>query len=379
MRIYTPGYYNTRFGELWDKGLRELAIEAATGALEVAAMSLNDIDAIYISNMCASRFSGQDHLGALIASDLHTSIPSCHIEAACASGSVAIRTAFLDIMSGTSNNVLVIGVEKMSDVTIDMATTGLTGASDEEWEAYYGATFPSLYAMIARAHMNKYKTTKEQLALTAVKNHQNATLNPKAHFRKPITVEEVIRAPMVADPLGLYDCSPISDGAAAIILSNKHKKGAQLLSIEQAQASIALHDRNDITKLEATVQAAGKAYTKTNLKPTDISIMEVHDCFTIAEICAYEDLGLVEKGKGGQLIESGKVNIDGSIPVNTSGGLKAAGHPVGATGIKQAVEIISQLSGNAKERQVKHDLKYGLTHNVGGSGATCVVGIWGKI
>jgi acetyl-CoA C-acetyltransferase len=282
-------------------------------------------------------------------------------------------------MSGTSNNVLVIGVEKMSDVSIDMATTGLTGASDEEWEAYYGATFPSLYAMIARAHMNKYKTTKEQLALTAVKNHQNATLNPKAHFRKPITVEEVIRAPMVADPLGLYDCSPISDGAAAIILSNKHKKGAQLLSIEQAQASIALHDRNDITKLEATIQAAGKAYTKTNLKPTDISIMEVHDCFTIAEICAYEDLGLVEKGKGGQLIESGKVNIDGSIPVNTSGGLKAAGHPVGATGIKQAVEIISQLSGNAKERQVKHDLKYGLTHNVGGSGATCVVGIWGKI
>ena len=379
MNIYTPGYYNTKFGELWDIDLRQLAVEAAMGAIAQAELSINDIDSIYVANMCASRFTGQDHLGALVASELGTDVPATHIEAACASGSVAIRNAYLDILSGNSKTVLVVGVEKMTDVSIDMATTGLTGASDEEWEAYQGVTFPSLYAMIAREHMYRYHTTREQLALCAVKNHQNALLNNKAHFQKSISIADVLNAPIVADPLGLYDCSPISDGAAAIILSSQHKSRIKLSTIDQAQGSLALHDRPDITTLDATVKAAKKAYTKAGIKPADIDIAEIHDCFTIAEICAYEDLGFIEKGRGSSLIESGKVNIDGEIPVNTSGGLKGAGHPVGATGIKQAVEIITQLSGDAGNRQVKKDLKYGLTHNVGGSGATCVIGIWEKL
>lgn len=379
MNIYIPGSYTTKIGELWNKDLRELAVEAAVGALQNANIDLKDIDAIYVANMCASRFAGQDHLGALVATELGTDVPSYHIEAACASGSMAFRNAYMDILSGTSKNILVVGVEKMTDVSIDMATTGLSGASDEEWEAYYGVTFPSLYAMIAREHMSKYGTTREQLAMCAVKNHKNAVLNEKAHFRKEITIEDVISASIVADPLGLFDCSPISDGAAAVILSADKKSAVKIKASGHAQDSLALHDRKDIATLEATVKAANRAFDIAKIKRKDIDLMEVHDCFTIAEICAYEDLGFVKKGKGGEFIESGKTQLDGILPTNTSGGLKAAGHPVGATGVKQIVEIVTQLSGKAENRQLKKDLKYGLTHNVGGSGATAIVHIFERI
>jgi acetyl-CoA C-acetyltransferase len=379
MNIFLPGVYTTKIGELWNKDLRDLAIEAAIGALNSAQMDLKDIDAIYVANMCASRFAGQDHLGALVAGELGTDVPSYHIEAACASGSMAFRNAYIDVLSGTSKNILVVGVEKMTDVGVDLATTGLSGASDEEWEAYYGVTFPSLYAMIAREHMNKYGTTREQMAMCAVKNHKNAVLNENAHFRKEITIEEVISASMVADPLGLFDCSPISDGAAAIVISADKKSAVKILASGHAQDTLALHDRKDITTIEATVKAANRAFESAKIKRDAINIMEVHDCFTIAEICAYEDLGFVKKGKGGEFVESGKTQIDGTLPTNTSGGLKAAGHPVGATGVKQIVEIVTQLSGKAGKRQVDKNLKYGLTHNVGGSGATAIVNIFEKI
>lgn len=379
MNIYIPGFYTTKIGELWDRDLRSLAIEAATGALNSANLDITEIDAIYVANMCGSRFTGQDHLGALIASELGSDAPSFHLEAACASGSIALRSAYLDLLSGSSKNILIVGVEKMTDVSVDNATTGLSGASDEEWEAYYGVTFPSLYAMIAREHMFKFGTTREQMALCAVKNHKNAVLNEIAHFRKEVTINEVINSTMVAEPLGLLDCSPISDGASAIILSSINKSGVKMIASGHAQDSLALHDREDITTLKATVKASQKAFKEAGIKNKDINIMEVHDCFTIAEICAYEDLGFVKKGMGGKFIESGKTNIDGVLPTNTSGGLKAAGHPVGATGIKQVVEIVTQLSGKADKRQVRKNLKYGLTHNVGGSGATCVVSIFEKI
>lgn len=378
MNIYIPGIFTTKIGELWDRDLRSLAIEAATGALNSANIDIKDIDAIYVANMCGSRFTGQDHLGALVASELGSDAPSFHLEAACASGSIALRSAYLDLLSGTSKNILVLGVEKMTDVSVDNATTGLSGASDEEWEAYYGVTFPSLYAMIAREHMHKYGTTREQMALCAVKNHKNAVLNENAQFRKEISIKDVLSASMVADPLGLLDCSPISDGAAAVILSTENKSEVKMIASGHAQDSLALHDRKEITTIEATVKAAQRAYKSAGITNKDIDIMEVHDCFTIAEICAYEDLGFVKKGKGGQFIESGKTNFDGVLPTNTSGGLKAAGHPVGATGVKQVVEIVSQMSGKAGKRQVAKDLKYGLTHNVGGSGATCVVSIFEK-
>lgn len=263
----------------------------------------------------------------------------------------------------------------MTDQDAASTTKGLAGAADEEWEAHYGATFPSLYAMIAQEHMRKYKTTRKDLALVSCKNHHNATLNEHAQFQKEITIDNVLNASPVAEPLGLLDCSPITDGAAAIILSSNKISKVKLVASEVTTDTLALHDRKDITTLDAAVKASHKAYQSINIKPENIDIAEVHDCFTIAEILAYEDLGFVKKGRGSQLIRSGKTNLDGQLPINTSGGLKACGHPVGATGVKQVIEITTQLEGKAGPRQVKKNLKYGLTHNIGGSGATAVVNI----
>ncbi|MBD3362655.1 thiolase domain-containing protein [Candidatus Dojkabacteria bacterium] len=378
-QVYVNGGYTTKFGELWKRDFRDLGVEAAVNAVQNSKINLQDIDVLYVANMAASHYTGQDHLGALFATELGLDCPAFHIEAACASGSAAIRAGFLDLLSGSSENALILGVEKMTDVNTKNATEGLSGASDEEWEAFYGVTFPSLYAMIAREHMNRYGTSHEQLAMCSVKNHKHGTLNPDAHFQKEITVEQVLRSPVVADPLKLFDSSPISDGAAAIVMSSKKKSEIRLIASGHAQDSLALHDRKDITILEATIKAKERAFKQSKLKNKDIDIMEVHDCFSIAEILAYEDLGFVEKGKGGQFVESGDTQMDGSIPTNLSGGLKAAGHPVGATGVKQAVEIVKQLTGKAGKRQVQKDMKYGLTHNIGGSGATCIVNIFEKI
>lgn len=277
-------------------------------------------------------------------------------------------------------NGLVIGVEKMTDVSSEDATTGLSGASDEEWEASVGATFPSLYAMIAREHMNKYGTSRRQLSMVAVKNHKHGSMNPLAQFPKEISLEDALEATMISDPLNLFDCSPISDGAAAIVLSaGKQTKGVKILASAQAQDSLALHDRADLTTLQATVDASNRAFKAAGIGRKDIGLVELHDCFTIAEICAYEDLGFVEKGKGGEFIEEGKTYFGAELPVNTSGGLKSCGHPVGATGVKQVVEIYNQMIGRAGARQIKKDLKYALAHNVGGSGATAIVSILEKL
>lgn len=379
MDIFVKGVYTTKFGELWDRDLRSLGVEAAMGALKDAKMDLRDIDAVYVGNMCASRFAGQDHLGALFATELGIDRPSYHIESACASGGLAIRTAWMDLLAGQSKNILVIGVEKMTDVDMGFTTSGLAGASDEEWEAFYGVTFPSLYAMIAQEHMELFGTTREQLALCAVKNHKHGALNPDAQFRKEITVADVLTASKVADPLGLLDCSPISDGAAAVVLSSQNSSAVKMISSGQAQSSLALHDRQKISTIDSAVKAGNRAFDLAGIKREDIGVMEVHDCFTIAEICAYEDLGFIQKGEGGIFVAEGNANLDGKLPTNTSGGLKACGHPVGATGVKQVAEITKQLRGDAGQRQIKHEAKYGLTHNVGGSGATCVVNIFQKV
>jgi acetyl-CoA C-acetyltransferase len=234
--------------------------------------------------------------------------------------------------------------------------------------------------MIARMHIHKYGTTSEQLADVAVKNHLNGSMNPISQYKKKITRESVLNSIMVADPLHIFDCSPITDGAAALVLAPAeiaHKYTDNPIYIKasaQASDTIALHDRRDITTLDATVAAGKRAYDMANLRPEDIDVAEVHDCFTIAEICAIEDLGFVKKGEGGKYTEDGYTAVDGQIPVNTSGGLKSCGHPVGATGVKQAVEIVHQLRGEAGKRQVEN-AEIGMTHNVGGSGATAVVHI----
>ena len=383
MKVAIIGVGITEFGENWDKNLRQLAIEAGTNAITDAGIRGRDIDAIYLGNMSAGRFVGQEHVAALVSGELGLSIPAIRVEGACASGGLALREGLFSILSGQNNIVLVGGAEKMTDLMTDGVTSSLMGAADQEWEAYYGITFPSLYAMIAKRHMFEFGTTREQLAKVAVKNHHNGSLNPVAQFRKEITVEDVLKSPMVADPLTLYDCSPITDGAATLILCKEElaKKFVDdpiyIIGSGQASDTLALHDRRSLTTLDATVKAAQRAYKQANIELKDIDVAEVHDCFTIAEIVATEDLGFCEKGKGGKLLDEGATEIGGRIPVNTSGGLKAVGHPVGATGIKQAVEIILQLRGMADKRQVK-DAEIGLTHNVGGSGATAVVHIFSR-
>jgi len=381
MKVAVIGVGITKFGEHWDKSLRDLAIEAGTKALEDAGIRGRDLDAIYLGNMSAGRFIGQEHIGALVSGELGLSIPATRVEGACASGGLALRQAILSILSGQHDIVLAGGAEKMTDLMTTGVTLTLMGAGDQEWEAYYGVTFPSLYAMMARRHMYEFGTTREQMALVAVKNHRNACLNPIAQFQREIKVEDVLNAPLVADPLTLLDCSPITDGAAAVVLCKAElarkftDTPVYIIASAQASDTLALHDRRSITTLDATVKAAREAYKQAGITAEDVDLAEVHDCFTIAEIIATEDLGFCKKGEGGKLVEEGQTEIGGKIPINTSGGLKAVGHPVGATGIKQAVEIVLQLRGEAGKRQVD-GAEIGLTHNVGGSGATAVIHIF---
>jgi len=369
----------TKWGELWEQSLRNIFVETALLALDDAGV--DRIDSLYVGCMSSGLFVGQEHLASLLSDYLgQTPVPAARVESACASGGLALRLGFIEVASGMSDIVLVSGVEKMTDVSGNEATYALGTAADQEYEGYHGITFPGLYALIARAHMEKYGTTREQLAMVAVKNHHNGSLNPLAQFPYKITVDSVLNSVLVADPLRILDCSPITDGAAALVLcplerAKKMKKPiVRIIGTGHATDTIALSTRKDITWLESTYQAAKQAYAMAGKKPKDIDIIEVHDCFTIAEICVIEALGLVEKGKGGKAVEQGITSLEGKIPVNTSGGLKAKGHPVGATGVAQAVEIVKQLRGEAGARQVK-GARIGLTQNMGGSGGSSIVHI----
>lgn len=381
MRVAVVGIGCTKLGEHWMKSLRDLSTEAGALALKDAGIDGKDIQALYIGNMSAGRFIGQEHLGALAADQAGLNpIPATRCESACASGSLAFRKAYLSILSGEYDIVMAGGAEKMTDLKGSGAIATLMGAGDQEWESAIGLTFVGLFALLARAYMNKYGLTREELSLVPVKNHKHGLNNPYAQFNYEITVDDVLRSPLIADPLRLLDCSPITDGAAAVILASekvaeRFKKPVWILGSGQASDTLALHDRKSLTEIPATQIAARRAYEKANLKPDDIDVAEVHDCFSIAEILAYEDLGFAERGKGKELLLNKDVMIGGRIPVNTDGGLKM-GHPVGATGIKQIVEIVKQLRGEASN-QVKN-AKIGLTHNIGGSGATCLVHIFGR-
>ncbi|MBI4399410.1 thiolase domain-containing protein [Candidatus Micrarchaeota archaeon] len=381
-RVAIVGGGMSRFGELWSRGFRDLIIEAGTKAVEDANLHGDEIDALYSGTMAAGRFVNQEHVAALIADFMGLNpIAATRVEAACASGSVALRQGYMAVASGMHDVVVVGGVEKMTDVSVSDAAIALGGAGDQEWELFMGATFPALYALMAKRHMYEYGTTEEQMAQVAVKNHANAAKNPYAHFQKEITLEDVMKSKIIASPLKIFDCSPITDGAAALILmpldkAKKHTDSAvEIIASAQASDAIALHSRDSLTELKATKIAAKKAFEMAKLKPKDIDVAEVHDCFTIAELMAIEDLGFFKKGEGGKATQEGKTALNSEISINTSGGLKGCGHPVGATGVKQAVEIMWQLRGAAKGRQVE-DPEIGLTHNVGGSGATCCVHIF---
>ena len=371
-----------KWGELWEKSLRDIFTESAMLAIDDAGV--DHIDSMYVGCMTSGLFIGQEHLGSLLADYLGvTPIPALRVESACASGGAAFRQAFFEVASGASDIVLAGGVEKMTDVDGGGATYALSTAADAEYEVYHGVTFPGLYAMIARAHMDRYGTTREQLAHVAVKNHLNGAKNPLAQYPFEVTLEQVLGSIMVADPLTILDCSPITDGAAAAILCPLEmaqkltgKPPVRVMASAHATDTIALHGRSDMAWLSAVENAGEAAYAQAGVSPSDLDFVEVHDCFTIAEICVIEALGFFEKGKGGTGAESGETAMGGRIPVNPSGGLKSKGHPVGATGVAQIVETVKQLRGEAGERQIE-GAKVGLTENMGGTGGSCVVHILG--
>ncbi len=373
----------TKWGELWEKSLRQIFVETALLALEDAGVSR--IDSMYIGSMSPGLFIGQEHIASLLADYLgKTPIPAVRVESACASGGLALRQGFIEVASGLSDIVLVGGVEKMTDVDGSEATYALGTAADQEYEGFHGITFPGLYALIARAHMARYGTTREQLAMVAVKNHDNGSMNPLAQYPFKITVDAVLNSVLVADPLRILDCSPITDGAAVVILSSlstarKLKKPlVKIAGCGHATDTIALSSRKDITWLESTFQAGQQAYKMAGKKPKNIDLVEVHDCFTIAEICVTEALGFFDIGKGGEAVQKGLTSLTGKIPVNSSGGLKAKGHPVGATGVAQVIEIVKQLRGEVGQRQVKK-ARVGMTQNMGGSGGSALVHIFERI
>ena len=369
------------FGEMWSKSLRTLWAEAALNALEDAGVDA--VDAITIGCMSSGLFTGQEHLASLLADELGMAgVPAMRVESACASGGLALRAGFAEVAAGLADTVLVTGVEKMTDVDGADATYALGTAADQDWEGFHGITFPGLYAMLARVHMAQHGTTREQLARVAVKNHANGLLNPHAQYHLKVSVDDVLDSTLVADPLRLLDCSPITDGAAAMVITTVERAKeiasdrpiVKISGSGLATDSISLANRGDLGQLRAVRLAGERAYEMAGRTPRDLHVVEVHDCFTIAELMATEALGLFEPGGGGPAVERGLTSLGGKIPVNPSGGLKAKGHPVGATGVAQAIEIVSQLRGEAGQRQVE-GARVGLAQNMGGSGGSSVVHI----
>lgn len=368
----------TKWGEIWEKSLRNLFIDSAYEAISDAG--IEKLDAMYVGSMTPGLFVGQEHIGSLLADYLgQKHLAGARVESACASGGLAVKTAFLDVASGHSDIVLAGGVEKMTDISGDGATYALATAADQEYEVFHGATFPGLYAMMARRHMHEFGTTRDQLSHVAVKNHKNGAKNPHAQYPFEVSLEGVAGSVMVADPLTILDCSPITDGAACVILADmdtakrfcKDNPIVKIIGVGHATDSIALHGRKSVCSLDATRVAGEKTFKMAGKTQDDIDVLEVHDCFTIAEIMVLEELGFCEKGKGGTMAESGATAIGGKIPVNTSGGLKSKGHPVGATGAAQIIEITEQLRGKCGERQVE-GAKVGMTQNMGGTGGSTV-------
>jgi len=373
----------SKFGKLEGLYTREIFAQAATEAYRRCPKldPKKDIKALFIGHM-GEAYEHQGHTGSAIADWAGlTGIAATRTEAACASSGAALRSGIYAVLSGLADVVMVGGVEKMTHRTTTEVTEYLAMASDYPFEQWHGITFPGLFALMATAHMHAYGTTEQQIALAAVKNHYHGSLNPKAHMQKEISLETVMSSRYVAWPLKLYDCSLITDGASCIILTKPELAGkytdlpVHIVGSGQASDTIGLYERQSLASLNATKIAVKTAYEMGQITPEQVDLAEVHDCFTFAELMAYEDLGFCKPGKSGKFIESGETRLGGRIPVNTSGGLKAKGHPVGATGTAQAYEIYLQLTGQAGRRQVK-DAKVGLTHNVGGSGATSAVHIY---
>ncbi len=382
-KVCVLGAGSTKYGRL-DDSLSDITIQASAQAIESAGILPKEIKAGYISNVFGVA-DKQVHLGPVVMSNLGIpERPSLTIESACGSGSVSFREAFANVAAGFYDAVLVTGVEKVTHTGTEWTTTYFSYCSDFFYEGGSGASFPGLFASMARAYLSEFKATEEDFAAVAVKNHDNGLLNPKAHLRRKITIDDVMNSPVVASPLKLYDCCPFSDGASSVILCNEkfakehNKDYIQVIGSGRGGSPAALQDREHLTTIPSTKIAAEAAYKMAGIKPKDVDFAEVHDCFTVAEIIDTEDLGFFEKGQGVQGVRDGQTKRDGEIPINPSGGLKSKGHPIGATGVGQVVEVFEQLTGKADERTVK-DAKIGLTHNFGATGASCAVHIFQSV
>ncbi|MUV87235.1 thiolase domain-containing protein [Natronomonas sp. CBA1123] len=370
----------TAFGEHAGRTGRDLFAEAGIDALEDAQLDPDDIEELYYGNFMGELAEHQGHQAPLFAEAVGIDAPATRFEAACASGGTAVRAAVQAVRNGEADAVLVGGTERMTDMGTAGATDGLSIAADDLYEIKAGMTFPGAYALMASAYLDAYDADADDLAHIAVKNHDNAVVNEKAHFQSAITVEDALEAPRVASPLGLYDACPISDGAAAVVLTSEsfaadHDLDAPVTVTGTGQGTdnLALQDRESLYRTPAAETAAETAYAEAGITAEDVDCAEVHDCFTIAEVLATESLGFFEPGEGLTAAKDGKTTRDGSIPVNLSGGLKAKGHPVGATGVAQIAELTKLLAGTHARSDALDDPSVGIAHNAGGTVATATV------
>jgi len=378
-KVAVLSYGMTKVDKHWRKSLRELYGDAAKNAL--SSVSIPSIDALIVGNMCASDLSDQNNIGALLADYLGiTPSMAYRIEAACGSGGAAILGAYTAVASGLYDYVLTGGVEKLTDGVGGNTTYSLGKASDAEYELFYGSSFVSINALMMNRYMHLYRTPREAFADFAVLMHKNATKNPCAQLPFEISRETVLNSDMISDPISLYDCAPVGDGAAALILCPVElaKKitdsYVEVAGIAGATDTLNISSRSDILTLNSTREAAKKAYRMANVSAADIDVAEIHDTFTITAALSVEDLGFCEKGRFGKMLSSGEMEAGGKVVINPSGGLKARGHPVGTTGAYQVAEIAMQLSGKADRMQVK-DAEIGLAQNIGGSGSSTYVTI----
>jgi acetyl-CoA C-acetyltransferase len=377
--MYITGAGRTKFGKM-EISLEELAYEAIFSATKDSGLSISDIDAIYVSNFLGGPINGQLHLNSMISSLIPgCNIPIIRVETACASSSSALNQAVLALSK--FSNILILGVEKLSGPCKVPQIDAIAMAEDKTIDKDNGLIFPAAYALIAQQYFNRYGVTHDTLEQVSYINHKNANLNPLAQFYEKVVTREMIKnSKMVASPLNLFDCSPLSDGAAAVVISNKRRsdRDIKILSSQIRTDTISITERKDLTTFKATRLAAQEAYLESGLSPEKIDIFEVHDCFTISELIAIEDLGICGPGKARHLIENDDISLNGQYPVNTDGGLKANGHPIGATGLAQIYEIVTQIRGEAGKRQVA-DVDYGLAQNIGGIGGTAGITILGAI
>ncbi|MGI6207407.1 MAG: thiolase domain-containing protein [Anaerolineae bacterium] len=374
--VYIIGIGQVPVGELWDQSLRELAVRALRGA--VADAGIEAPEALFLGNMLGALLSDQQHMGALIADWAgYRGIEAVTVEAACCSGASALRQGYLAVKSGAHRAVAVLGVEKMTDSLNGATTAGLAMAADAEAEAAVGLSFPAINALLMRRYMHEFQPRREDFAAFAMNSHANAVGNPNAMFRKAISERVYLEAPVIADPVNLMDSAPMADGAAAVVLADAEtaerlgRRRVKITGSAVATDALALQDRRDMLRLDAVEASTARALAMAGRTTEDVDFFELHDAFTIMSILSLEAAGFAPKGEGYRLAAGGGISLTGRIPICTMGGLKARGHPVGATGVYQAAEAVLQLEGRAGDCQVA-GARVGLIQNIGGSGATVV-------